>query len=666
MRTTVFSLLLATVATVALPTGRVSAAEPAPAPEPAAVAAADELRDQGELAAAAARYRQALEQAPESEGAHRGLCLTLSAIPDERTDGLVECKKLVERHASPQNRAAYARALLAGAHGNYEVDRAFAQIEPALAQAPDDRHVLAAACQVMLERHSDRFDELAARLESHDVASLDANVYATLLHIHRREAGPAEASLERALGAGLDRARFEDLRDQIADLIGDQHDDAARARAVDEDRAPYVTAWRWMREAAVDWAVLLALVFIVGAALSAATSRQAALGPGQLRAEPTPGERTLRAIYRRVVVVAGVLFYLTVPLALLAVLGAGGFALYTFYEAGRIPVRLAAMIVLVMGATVSIVLRSLFHRPDDDDIGLAVEPARHPRLAALLEEVAREVGTRPVDLVFFRAGTDLGVFERGNVLGALGGHPQRCLVLGLGLLEGMTQDMFRVLLAHEYGHFRNQDTAGGAFALRVSRSLDHVLTHMAAAGKQRFFNPAYWVFGAFAFVFVRVSQGARRLQEVLADRSAAVAYGSPSFVRAYHHVIERSASYSLRVRALVAETEGKPRPLDNVFREAADAEGTPEFAEAVSAMVEASLARPARPTDSHPSARERLAWVERLGAPDRQHPHDHEPVASLVADLGAIERRVTAMLRSDLAIHANVVFHARPGAPQRP
>jgi Zn-dependent protease with chaperone function len=217
------------------------------------------------------------------------------------------------------------------------------------------------------------------------------------------------------------------------------------------------------------------------------------------------------------------------------------------------------------------------------------------------------------------------------------------------------------VLAHEYGHFRNQDTAGGSLALRVERSLGLMLARMAAVGSQRLLNPAWWLLRGFEFVFVRVSQGACRLQEVLADRAAAIAYGSEAFVLGYRHVVDRSAHFAVHLDAAVREAAALRRPLDNVYRYEAQVENTPEFAQAVERIAESAMAREPRATDSHPSPRQRIAWVERLGAPRRPHDRDHDPVWSLFDDAVAIERRLTAILRDDLAIHHNIVF-----APSRP
>ena len=61
------------------------------------------------------------------------------------------------------------------------------------------------------------------------------------------------------------------------------------------------------------------------------------------------------------------------------------------------------------------------------------------------------------------------MFERGGVLRQVRGKSERCLVLGAAVLDGMRVRGLKAILAHEYGHFHNEDTAGGGFALAVAR-----------------------------------------------------------------------------------------------------------------------------------------------------------------------------------------------------
>ena len=81
-------------------------------------------------------------------------------------------------------------------------------------------------------------------------------------------------------------------------------------------------------------------------------------------------------------------------------------------------------------------------------------------------------------------------------------------------LDGMQVGWLRSILAHEYGHFRNQDTAGGTFALAARRSMMSLVIRLAESGTAGWFNPAWWFARAYLAVFLRVSLGASRLQEI--------------------------------------------------------------------------------------------------------------------------------------------------------
>src|SRR6185295_2261026 len=119
---------------------------------------------------------------------------------------------------------------------------------------------------------------------------------------------------------------------------------------------------------------------------------------------------------------------------------------------------------------------------------------REPAVRELLDEVAAKVGTRAVDAVYLTPGTAVAVFERGGMLKQLRGKSERCLVLGLGVLDGMALAEFKAILAHEYGHFSNRDTAGGGLALSVRRSLLTMAQGLAEGGAATWYNPAWWFF----------------------------------------------------------------------------------------------------------------------------------------------------------------------------
>src|SRR4029079_12221765 len=131
-------------------------------------------------------------------------------------------------------------------------------------------------------------------------------------------------------------------------------------------------------------------------------------------------------------------------------------------------------------------------------------------------------------------------------------------------LEGMRLGPLKAVLAHEYGHLTNRDTAGGGFALAGRRSLHTMAQSLASSGAAAWYNPAWLFLNGFYRVFLRISQGASRLQEVLADRWAVFAYGADAFEAGLRHVIERSVRFDAHVGATINEVVKQKLPLANL------------------------------------------------------------------------------------------------------
>jgi Zn-dependent protease with chaperone function len=336
----------------------------------------------------------------------------------------------------------------------------------------------------------------------------------------------------------------------------------------------------------------------------------------------------------------------SLPLVALSVVLAGGGILYAIFSLGRIPVKLVLLVVIVVLVTLWSMLKSLLVRGTDEDPGQRLDLRAHPRLRSLLGDVARRVGTRPVDNVYLTPGTELAVMERGGMGKHLRGQAERCLILGVGVLEGLKIGPLKAVLAHEYGHFSNRDTAGGGFALAVRRSLITMAQSLGQAGAAAWYNPAWIFLNLFYRVFLRISQGASRLQEILADRWAAFTYGSKSFEEGLRHVIEQSVRFDVRAGATLQDMA--VHGVSNLYqhqpeRPAAEAE--------IEKAVREALNRPASPYDSHPSPTERSRWVRALGARGAaQSADDVNEAWSLFQDRAAIEesmtRHVQAMMQA--------------------
>jgi len=124
----------------------------------------------------------------------------------------------------------------------------------------------------------------------------------------------------------------------------------------------------------------------------------------------------------------------------------------------RIHLQVAIVCVLTAGTILyAVVPRPQRFKPP----GPLLTRERHPRLFALLDDVARAAGQARPREVYLVPQVNAWVAERGGILG-LGGR--RIMGLGLPLFAGLTVRELRAVLAHEFGHYAGGDTRRIVFA----------------------------------------------------------------------------------------------------------------------------------------------------------------------------------------------------------
>jgi Zn-dependent protease with chaperone function len=290
------------------------------------------------------------------------------------------------------------------------------------------------------------------------------------------------------------------------------------------------------------------------------------------------------------------------------------------------------LVILLVVSTIGAVVRSVFVTRREKIDGDPVDPASYPHLRALLEETAAAIGTRPVDLVYLTPGTALAVIER---------RGERVLILGVGLFDGMKQHELRALLAHEYGHFRDAAT-GGTGVLSVRRSLSALIAGMARSRLPNVLNPAWWFVRAFTHLYLVVSTGASRLQEILADRWAIRAYGSAAFAAGARHVVTREVEFAQDLAQTINDVVENKWSLPNLY-----AYDPGRDRSSAAAAVTKKLDREPGRFDSHPSWRQRIQSAEQVALPgEAACPDGDAPVWSLFPEPERIERTMTAIIRA--------------------
>jgi len=404
---------------------------------------------------------------------------------------------------------------------------------------------------------------------------------------------------------------------------------------------------RWGGYGVAAWLGGMALLFLLGGLLSwitLAAVKQALANPQK---EPSSFEKLVRGIYRAIIGLTSIYFYISIPFVILVVLGGAAGIIYLFFAVGHVPIRLVFIIGVTALYTFYAVLRSIFTRIKEQEPGRPLSQSEAPALWRATNEVANKLGTRPIQAIYITPGTEIGVIEQGGFWKKLRGKGKRCLILGLGVLTDMKQGQFKSILAHEYGHFRGKDTAGGDLARQVQISLQQMAFNLSASGLANIFNPAWWFVNGFFRVFLRVTHGASRLQEILADRYAAIAYGARNFVDGLSHVIRQGVTFNLQVNYEVNQTLQAGGRLHNLYTLSPPQEG--DLQKKLSTAIDEALNRQSTPYDTHPAPQERFHLVQALNIPERLTSLDDDyPAWDLLPNAATLQQEMTVLVQENI------------------
>ena len=579
-----------------------------------------------DLAAAKAGFEAVLQQVPEFNHALRRLSYIYVQSGDVAT-GLDLAQRALAAEPSAFNHSAVAQALLATDEtANYTTALEHARL--AVDARPDDDNLL---LTWLLAASAARQTEEAQRADEKLLAVAPWNPYAHYM-----------AGLFQALDGNWEVAELEL---QLAVRLGMPADEV-QAVLTESGLQNQARLFRWLRRGGylmVAWVLGFGVLFVVGGGLSQLTlaTVQRALQGGDVQS--SPAERRLRALYRAVIVVASAYFYISIPFIIVLVLAGGALIGYLFLLIGTVPVYLVGIVIVTLLSTLVAVVRAVFTRVQLGEPGQLLNRSEAPELWQLVEDVARRMGTRPVDAIYISPRAEIAVTERGTLTQKLRDTSQRCLILGLGLLPGLTQGQLRSILAHEYGHFSSRDTAGGRLALQVLASVEHMAVRLARAGQAFRLNPAWLFLTSYQRLYLRITLGASRLQEILADRAAALAYGARDLVDGLQHVARQSVTFRHQVQYEVRRAVDLRMGVVNVYREPATLSG--DARQRLEAEIDEELKRATTLYDSHPAMRDRLRMVQQLPPVVATVDADPRPAWDLLRDPERLQATMLAVVQ---------------------
>ena len=254
--------------------------------------------------------------------------------------------------------------------------------------------------------------------------------------------------------------------------------------------------------------------------------------------------------------------------------------------------------------------------------GPLLNPAGQPRLFAELQSVAQAVGEAMPAEVYVSPEMNAGVLQRGR---------RRVMVLGLPLMQVLSVNEMRAVLAHEFGHYHGGDTRLGPWIYRTREAIERAIRN-ASRQSALLQLPFLW----YGRMFMRVTQAVSRQQELSADALAARTFGARSMIGGLRALargaVAWGAYWSQEVVPLVES--GYQPPIAEGFQRFL---GEPDIKDAVDKAAEEHLAQArSDPYDSHPPDNQRIAAL--VAMPDvTPEGGASAPASTLVDGIDGIE-----------------------------
>lgn len=189
---------------------------------------------------------------------------------------------------------------------------------------------------------------------------------------------------------------------------------------------------------------------------------------------PTFKKKTTKAIAAIILFIVTYLVLFALALGLMAVcfVGAG----YILKEHASLATLVLAAGLVVFGVMiVYFLIKFMFktHKTDLSDLTL-ITRAQHPDLFAFIDGIVKEVGTPFPNKIYISPQVNASVFYDSSFWSMF--FPiKKNLHIGMGLVNTITEEEFKAILAHEFGHFSQKSMKVGSYVYNVNQVIYNML-----------------------------------------------------------------------------------------------------------------------------------------------------------------------------------------------
>jgi len=313
--------------------------------------------------------------------------------------------------------------------------------------------------------------------------------------------------------------------------------------------------------------------------------------------------------YRRRVLFLAALGYAYLGVVILVILALLGVLVWLTSSSGHLHAG-TVQAIFGLGLFLSVLLRSLWVRLPPPE-GLRVSPSTAGQLMKTIEAVRAAVGAPRVHHIIFSHDLNASVTQVPRL--GFFGWPRNYLTIGWPLLQALSLNQFRAVLAHEFGHLSGEHGYFGAWIYRIRQTWSRLMAVLDQPGARggwmlrRFFRWYAPYFNAYTFVLARS-------HEYEADLRAARLAGGYVF-------IESLAALALYSRFLETRfwpdiwrlAEKQASPPQHVWARIGPDLRQPTQPPPTAQWLAQSLAQPTDVQDTHPSLQDRSAALKAAG-----------------------------------------------------
>jgi Zn-dependent protease with chaperone function len=316
-------------------------------------------------------------------------------------------------------------------------------------------------------------------------------------------------------------------------------------------------------------------------------------------------------------------------------MGIGLGLMYLAYLDATTGERMHPKVIIFCVAAGASVLWAIIPRPDKFEApGPRIHSTEEPELFNALQEVAAATSQAMPAEVYVVNDVNAFVTSRGGIMGF---GSRRVMGLGLPLMQALTVQEFKGVLAHEFGHYSAGDVGLGPWIHKTRSAIGRTIQQLNESVLQILF---IW----YGNLFLRITHAISRRQEFVADEVAARVVGGDVMSSALRKV--RGAAFAFdgywgNDLGLVIGAGHLP-PVSQGFARFMSA---PHVQTQLRAIVSrAEIEDKTDIYDTHPALGERLAA---LATQPRGTSGDPRSAATLLTNIAKWERRVLASIVSD-------------------